>query len=201
MTDEVVESAAPATAEPAATGATAAVQPQTAVAAEAPAEAGAKADEPPADPLAAYADLKVELADGLPIDEAGLAALKEFAAKSSLAPEAVQGFLDLYAGQVQAQYEAHAAEVAAWAEAVKTDPEIGGDKLNASLATAHKARDAFGTPELVEVLDAYGLGNHPAVVKFFVNAGRAISEDVLVQGSSGAAPTRNAAQVLFPSMN
>lgn len=200
MTDEVVDTAVPATAEPATAGGET-TQTEAVVSAAPPAEAGAKTDEPPADPLAAYADLKVELADGLPIDEAGLAALKEFAAKSSLAPEAVQGFLDLYAGQVQAQYEAHAAEVAAWTEAVKADPEIGGDKLNASLATAHKARDAFGTPELVEVLDVYGLGNHPAVVKFFVNAGRAISEDVLVQGSSGAAPTRNAAQTLFPSMN
>lgn len=201
MSDAGIEESAPgAVSEPANAVDSTGEPAPAAVAADAE-EAGSKPEGVEGDPLAAYADLKLELNEGVPIDEEGLAALKEYAAKSALAPETLQGFLDLYAGRVQAQYDAHAVEVAAWAEAVKKDPDIGGDKLSASLATAYKARDAFGTPELIEVLDAYGLGNHPAVVKFFVNAGRAISEDVLVQGSPGAAPTRTAAQTLFPLMN
>lgn len=64
-----------------------------------------------------------------------------------------------------------------WAGQAKADKEFGGDAIEANLATARKALDTFGTPELKALLNESGLGNHPEVIRFFYRAGRAISPD------------------------
>jgi len=85
-----------------------------------------------------------------------------------------------------------------WANAVKTDKELGGDKYAENLAVAKKAIDTFGTPELRAVLKQTGLGNHPELVRAFYRAGKQISEDTFVTGSK-VAPKKSAAQVLYPN--
>ena len=52
----------------------------------------------------------------------------------------------------------HAKLVESWTESVKTDKEIGGDKLAENLSVARKALDTFGTPELRDVLNATASG-------------------------------------------
>lgn len=74
------------------------------------------------------------------------------------------------------------ADRASWSESSRTDKEFGGDKLNENLAVAQKAMTAFGTPELRAVLNKTGLGNHPELIRAFVRAGKAISEDGYVPG-------------------
>jgi hypothetical protein len=90
--------------------------------------------------------------------------------------------------------------VETWVEQVKADKDIGGDKLDENLGIARKALDHFGTPELKDVLNASGLGNHPAVIKAFVKAGKAISEDTFVTGAAKGSDT-DPAKKLFPNMN
>ena len=63
-----------------------------------------------------------------------------------------------------------------------------------------KALDAFGTPELKDVLNATGFGNHPEVIKAFYKAGKAISADGFVPGTPKGAET-DIAKRMFPSMN
>src|SRR5260370_460126 len=70
-----------------------------------------------------------------------------------------------------------------WVSEVKADPDIGGDKLVASLATAARAIDRLGVPGLKEALDLTGAGNHPAVVKAFVRLGQMVSEDRFAPGN------------------
>lgn len=96
-----------------------------------------------------------------------------------------------------------------WVEAVHSDKEIGGDKLQENLAVAKKALDRFGTPELRALLGKFdpkanpmgtGLGNHPEIIKAFYRAGKSISEDRPVPG--GVAPSkgeRDAAKALYPT--
>lgn len=62
----------------------------------------------------------------------------------------------------------------AWARATKTDPELGGQNLERSLATARYALDFFGDPELYGFLDDSGLGNHPEMIRMFKRAGEAV---------------------------
>ena len=80
------------------------------------------------------------------------------------------------------------------------DKDIGGDKLAENLSVARKALETFGTPELRDVLNATGFGNHPAVIKAFYKIGQAISEDRFVTGGAKG-PETDMAKRMFPSMN
>lgn len=99
------------------------------------------------------------------------------------------------------QAEAFATQQAQWRDEVVNDKEIGGPALQENLSYAAKVLDTFA-PDLRQVLNDTGMGNHPAFVKAFVKIGKAISEDRLVGGSqqSPGAPVDDA-KVLFPNMN
>lgn len=71
--------------------------------------------------------------------------------------------------------------VEGWANETRADKELGGDKLGENLAIAKKAVETFGTPALTKLLNESGLGNHPEVIRAFVKAGRALSQDTHVQ--------------------
>lgn len=85
----------------------------------------------------------------------------------------------------------------------KTDKDFGGDAFDANLGVARKAIETFGSKELTELLDASGFGNHPAVIRAFWKAGKAISEgNFLNSGARTATPGgKTDAQVLYPGMN
>ena len=63
------------------------------------------------------------------------------------------------------------------------------------MASAVKALDTFGTPELVELLDTYGIGNNPEMIRFFKRVGEATGEDKIVQAGGGG--SKSAADVLY----
>lgn len=139
--------------------------------------------------------------DGVEMDEAGLAAFSDFAKSVNLSQEAAQAMLDKLApAMAQRQQAVIEATRQQWAETARTDKEFGGDKLTDSLASAKKALDQFGTPELRTLLNDSGLGNHPEMIRLMVRAGKAISEDSFVGGGTGApASSKNAASSLYPN--
>jgi hypothetical protein len=94
--------------------------------------------------------------------------------------------VDLAVEAEKANVEGHATLVKGWADEVKTDKDIGGDKLAENLGVAKKALD-LGPPELKALLNESGLGNHPAVVKWAIAVGKALSEDKFVPATGGAA--------------
>jgi hypothetical protein len=82
--------------------------------------------------------------------------------------------------------------------ATKADAEYGGDKFTENLAIANAAVEAFGTPALRELLDKSGLGDHPEIVRAFYRAGKSISQDKFMAGSSKpSGAERDAAKVLY----
>ena len=87
-----------------------------------------------------------------------------------------------------AQAEQMAQARAEWESAARSDKEFGGEKLAENVAVAAKALQQFGTPELAKLLNESGLGNHPEIIRAFYRAGKAISEDSVVTGGSGAKP-------------
>lgn len=163
---------------------------------------GAKPDgDKPADDKGTKApesyDLKMP--DGVELDTAAADEFKGIAKEYGLTQEQAQKVADIGAKMVQRQTEAHQAQVQTWVDAVKTDKEIGGDKLNENLAIARKTIDTFGSPELKEMLNVTGIGNHPEIVKLAYKIGKAISDDGFVRGGNTSAP-RSAAEVMYPSM-
>lgn len=128
--------------------------------------------------------------EGVKLDGEALDAVKATAKEFGLTAEQAQKVVDLGVKQAQAfqtQMAEHSKQVAEqWATDTKNDKEFGGDKLPENLATAKRALDTFGTPELKKLLNDSGLGNHPEIIRVFVKAGKAISEDgKLITGSAG----------------
>ncbi|MBF9845983.1 peptidase [Enterobacter hormaechei] len=137
--------------------------------------------------------------EGVELDSEALKDFEPVARDLNLTNEQAQKLVDAYpkilAGVQQRQAEAWQKQTDGWAETVKADKEIGGDKLTANLSAAQRALDQFGTPELKEYLNATGLGNHPDLVKTFVKIGKAMSEDGMVTGKESG--QRSAAEVLY----
>lgn len=133
--------------------------------------------------------------EGQELDANALAVFEPIAKELGLSQEQAQKLVDLYPQIQQQQAEAWSKQVADWGEQVKADKEIGGDKFNASVGAAQRALDQFGNTELREYLNASGLGNHPALVRFCAKVGKAMAEDTFVVPGQGG--QRSAADILY----
>lgn len=157
------------------------------------------AEQKPAEPVVPES-YEFQMPEGVELDKAAADEFTAIAKELKLDQATAQKVADVGAKMAQRQAEAHAKLVETWVEQVKTDKDIGGDKLDENLAVARKALEKFGTPELRDVLNSTGLGNHPAVIKAFYNAGKAVSPDVFVAGAPAGSNT-DPSKRLFPNMN
>ncbi|WP_175460974.1 peptidase, partial [Vibrio parahaemolyticus] len=123
--------------------------------------------------------------EGQALDANALAVFEPIAKELGLTQEQAQKLVDIYPQIQQQQAEAWSKQIAEWGEQVKADKEIGGDKFNASVGLAQRALDQFGNPELREYLNASGLGNHPALVRFCAKVGKSMAEDSFVMPNQG----------------
>ncbi|HGM5909802.1 TPA: peptidase [Serratia marcescens] len=133
--------------------------------------------------------------EGQELDANALAVFEPIAKELGLSQEQAQKLVDIYPQIQQQQAEAWSKQVSDWGEQVKVDKEIGGDKFNASVGAAQRALDQFGNTELREYLNASGLGNHPALVRFCAKVGKAMAEDSFVVPNQGG--QRSAADILY----
>ena len=138
--------------------------------------------------------------EGSTLNEGSLAQFSEVSREIGLSQEQAQAVITKMAPVIAAQsVEAVRAAQAEWKASQLTDSEFGGEHLAANLGIARKALQAFGTPELTQLLNQSGLGDHPEILRAFYRAGKAISEDTFVSGNMGRAQT-DPASVMFPSM-
>ncbi len=161
-------------------------------------EEGAEADSG-AGAQAAPEHYEFQPVEGVHLSDEVLGTFSEVARELNLSQEAAQKMLDRV-GPAMAQQQRSALHTLSeqWLTDTRADREIGGDKLDANIAIARKARNAFGSESLRTLLNETRLGNHPEVIKFFVKVGKAISEDAFVPG--GTRPPsggRDAAAVLY----
>jgi hypothetical protein len=194
------------------TGQASSASPQQATTGQAPSDgqtvAGveAKSGEGTAAP-AASESYTFTVPEGVNVDDSVLQAYSQTASELKLPSEAAQKLLDAVSPVIQQrQQEAIESIRTQWADEVRADKELGGDRLDATLATARKALDAFGSPQLLELLDQTGLGNNREVIRAFYLAGKAISEDTFVAGgtSTGKTPSRGfneLAKTLYPNQS
>ena len=141
-----------------------------------------------------------EMPEGYGVDEAILSEYQRWAKENNFTQEQAQEGINLVSRLKQAELERWGEQQAAWVNEAKGDKEFGGEKFDKNIAVAVKARETFGTPEFVEMLDISGLGNHPEMVRFLYRVGSQISEGRMVAGSPSASP-RTHESVLYPSMN
>ena len=127
----------------------------------------------------AYGEFK--LPEGVAVDADSLKPATELFAETGLSQDQAQKFIDLaMARETAAAHKSVQAFVDLqnqWVSEIKADPDIGGDRLKSSLASANRAIDRLNVPGLREALNFTGAGNHPAIVKAFVRLGQMIAED------------------------
>ena len=151
-----------------------------------------------------YADFTVP--EGVELDAEVLGEFKTLGKDLNLSQEQAQKVADLGVSLSKKWADGLAEHVKetrqGWIDEVKADKDIGGDKLPATLATAKRALDAYGSPALRQLLDSHGLGDNPEFIRFAFKAGQAISEDTMVaaEGESKS-PPKTHAQRIFPNAN
>ncbi len=162
-------------------------------------EAAADTAQVSSEETAAPGQYEFKPVEGVQLSDEVIGRFSEVAKELNLSQDAAQKMLDQVAPAIaRQQYAAIQQLNEQWVSAVKADKEIGGEKLGANLAIAKKARDAFGTDGLRQLLNESRIGNHPEMVRFFVRAGQAISEDSFVPGGTRpSAGGKDAASVLY----
>lgn len=145
----------------------------------------------------AEVEYKFDAPEGVELNQEDLGKFTEIAKELKLPADAAKKLVDLAAAREVARAEAFAKQVQDWGDQVKADKELGTPE---NLATAKKAIDTFGTPELRDLLNTTGMGNHPEVIRLALKIGRAISEDKIVSGRSDSnTPPRDHASILYGS--
>lgn len=139
--------------------------------------------------------------ESVQLDETMVGQFSEVAKELGMSQEQAQKLVDKMAPVIQNRaVESVKAARAEWKAQQATDTVFGGEKLAENLGVARKAMQAFGDEELTVLLNQSGIGDHPAVIRAFFKAGKAISEDSFVSAKAGK-PAGDAASVMFPSMN
>jgi hypothetical protein len=182
-----------------------------------PADPAAKPTVDPAKPVVTGAPEKYEFkfAPDVVVDTAALEAFTPVLKGLNLTQDQAQQLVDIYAAQTQAQSTAFGAKLQdpafaveqaglmlanhrdTWASAIKADKDIGGANFDANVQTAQRALARFGSPELKGLLETTGLGNHPALVRAFVQIGKQIREDTPDYGSLNGGARKSNAEVFY----
>jgi hypothetical protein len=144
------------------------------------------------------------LPDGVEVDSETLNEARALLGEMKLPQEQAQRLVDFYAGKIRqfgaSQMESWVKLNEKWVGDFKADKEIGGERMQETVAAATRAMDRFGTPGLREALITTGAGNHPEVIRFVARVGRATTEDrFVVAAGASAGGARSAAEVLYPA--
>lgn len=158
-----------------------------------------------APPAGAPEKYEFKFAEGQVVDPEVLGEFEGIAKEANLTNEQAQKFAELgskLSGKIAMQQaQKQAEQVEQWRAESLADKEFGGDKLDANLAVAKTALDTFASPQLVELLNASGLGNHPEVIRAFFKVGKAISPDSGLVRGNAPAPQKSAKDVLYGSLS
>lgn len=166
-------------------------------------EQGQEQAEPGEAVVGAPEKYEIKFAETIATDPEVLQEFESVAREYNLTNEQAQKLADvgskLSEKMAEKQAEVHAKQVEEWRSLSMSDKEFGGEKLNENIAVAKTAMTKFATPELVDLLNASGLGNHPEVIRAFYKVGKAISSDDKVVTGKPPVPPKSRAETLYGS--
>lgn len=139
--------------------------------------------------------------EGMEADTALIEGISPVLKELGLSQEGAQKLVDAYNTKIQADttatQAASEAMVKGWKNDLMNDAEFGGAKFNENAAIANAAIKEFGTPALVQMLQATGISNHPEMVKFAHKIGSLISEDGFNRGAADKGAKKSDAVILY----
>ena len=158
-----------------------------------PAHEHAPQSTQPQDPYA-----EVSLPENSSLSAADLDAFKQAALQVNLPAQTLQAWLHLEETRLQtaaqAAQETRRTQQAQWASQTQA---LFGPAWQEEVSKAVRAADAFGGPELRQLLEETGLGNHPVMVRTFHAVAKRVSEDVTPGGAPGVTADKTFTQALY----
>lgn len=164
-----------------------------------------KKEETPDDPYkdfrgppegGAYEDFT--LPDGAIADTELKDMFQPLAAELGLSQAGAQKLVDFKAKMDQHGIKIWRDHLTALQTASKADEEIGGAKYNESVQLGRSAIAKFGTPALRTVLNNYGVGAHPEMIRFMAKVGRAMGETpTITEGAGGGGKQKPLHETLY----
>lgn len=147
----------------------------------------------------------IKMPEGLTADEPTMKSFIDIINDQALKPaERAQKLIDLQASVNAKASEAGSAEFDAlqttWQTQVKDDPEIGGANFETTMSNIGKVVDQYGTPELRQVMDMTGAGNHPEVCRFLNKIAKDLTEPTTPANGVPGATAASAASKIYPTM-
>ena len=139
--------------------------------------------------------------EGMEEDKALIEGISPVFKELGISQEGAQKLIDAYNTKIQADTTADQTAssdmITGWKSELMNDPDFGGVKFQENAAIANKALKEFGSPALVAMLQATGISNHPAMVKFAHKIGSLISEDGFHSGPVDKGKEKTTAQILY----
>lgn len=139
------------------------------------------------------------------LDKSAIERIEQYAKERGLSNDEAQWLLDrehqAVDGYVKRATELNQRISKEWAEQVKQDKEIGGEKYDQAVAYARNAMQRFASEELIKALQETGYGNHPELVRTFYRIGRAMSNDRFVTPREHGSTQKKSMEDLFYSTN
>jgi len=128
-----------------------------------------------------------ELPEGITYSEEVEGSFKAKFHELGLSTAQASGLYDFYMnwwmGGIQTELSGRETAKTQASDSLKT--EMGVD-YDTNIALMGKAIEKFGGEEFKKYMDDSGVGNDPAIIKTFINIGKAMSEDTLIMGDKGA---------------
>lgn len=125
--------------------------------------------------------------EGVQMNDELLGEFSQLAKDANLPQDKAQSMVELGAKMAKG-FESKAQESlenlkTEFADSLAKDPDLGGENMDANLAVAQRAINAYGSKDLNDMLVESGLNKHPELVRFFHAVGKTIAEDTNVDGS------------------
>lgn len=127
---------------------------------------------------------ELKIPEAVKLSETELKEVQELFNEGRVAPEVAQKYLDRHYTELEKatksirddQWNVWNKTQDEWRDKVMTDPELGGNRLQTTLNTAGAIIEQYGSEDLRKMLGLTGAGNHPAMVRFLYNVGKALGE-------------------------
>jgi hypothetical protein len=132
----------------------------------------------------AYAD--PTLPDGVVAHPELKSQFDPIAAELGLNQEGYQKLVDFYAREKQNELQTWGNHLKELKTSAQADPEIGGKNYDQNIAIARKVISKYGTPAFRQMLNGYGVGAHPEMIRMLVKFGQATGETPTVTDSGDA---------------
>ena len=131
-------------------------------------------------------DFEITVPDGFQADPALKESFAPIAKELDLSPKGVQKLVDYKAGLDKAAVQRWGDHLVELKTQAKADPEIGGAKYDPAVAAGRGVIGKYGTPAFRKMLNDYGVGAHPEMIRFMSKVAKATGETPVLDGGAGS---------------